>query len=39
METNDKPGKNASFGQFLLIFTGFVVALVGISWLILSLVK
>jgi hypothetical protein len=39
METNDQSEKNGTFGHFMIIFVGFIAALVGISWLVLSLLK
>jgi hypothetical protein len=39
METNDNSANNGTFLKFLLVFTGFVTALVGISWLVMSFIK
>jgi hypothetical protein len=39
METNDNSGKKGTFGQFILLFVGFIVALVAISYFVTSLMK
>ena len=37
METNENTGKKGTFGQYMLLFVGFIVALIAISYLITSL--
>jgi hypothetical protein len=39
METNDHSEKKGTFGRFLLLFAGFITALVAISYLVTNLVK
>ncbi len=39
METNDNSGKKGTFGHFMLLFVGFIVVLVAISYLVTSLMK
>lgn len=39
METNDNSDKKGTFGHFMLLFVGFIVVLVAISYLVTSLMK
>jgi len=39
METQDNSEKKGTLGQFMMIFLGFITALVGVSWLVLWLIK
>jgi hypothetical protein len=39
METNNNSDKKGTFGHFMLLFVGFIVVLVAISYLVTSLLK
>jgi hypothetical protein len=39
METNNNSEKKGTFGHFMLLFVGFMVVLVAISYLVTALVK
>jgi hypothetical protein len=39
METNDNSEKKGTFGYFILLFIGFIAALVGVSYLVTYLMK
>jgi hypothetical protein len=39
MENNENTDKKGSIGHFMMLFLGFITALVGISYLVMSLMK
>ena len=39
METKDKSDKKGTFGHFMLLFVGFIILLVAISYIVTSLIK
>jgi hypothetical protein len=39
METNNNSDKKGTFGHFMLLFIGFIVAFVAVSYLVTTLMK